>query len=178
MRVQHAAFLMLVAVFCGAGPSYGQSLAEVARMEADRRKLVKDGGKVYTNRDLPNVPQSLMPAVDTSPRQASADKGVEGKKELPKALDQAGWSKRMKDLRDGLDRDQTYVEALQSRVNALTADVANRDDPAQRAKLGLDRQKASTELDRLKKQIGDDKRAIADLEEEARRAGVPPGWLR
>jgi len=34
------------------------------------------------------------------------------------------------------------------------------------------------ELDRLKKQLLADKKAIADLEEEARRAGVPPGWLR
>jgi len=35
-----------------------------------------------------------------------------------------------------------------------------------------------TELDRLKKQIVDDQKAITDIEEEARRAGVPPGWLR
>jgi hypothetical protein len=34
------------------------------------------------------------------------------------------------------------------------------------------------ELERLKKQVVDDRKAIADIEEEARRAGVPPGWLR
>jgi hypothetical protein len=34
------------------------------------------------------------------------------------------------------------------------------------------------ELARLKKAIDSDKKAVADLEEEARRAGVPPGWLR
>ena len=54
----------------------------------------------------------------------------------------------------------------------------NRDDPAKRAQIGTDRDKALAELDRLKKQIVDDKRAIADSEEEARRSGVPPGWLR
>src|SRR5712692_10191717 len=99
MRVQHAAFLTLVAVFCGAGPSYSQSLAEVARMEADRRKSVKEGGKVYTNQDLPKVSPPPTSAVGTSPREANADKAVESKKESPKLLDQAGWSKRMKDLR-------------------------------------------------------------------------------
>ena len=57
-------------------------------------------------------------------------------------------------------------------------DFVNRDDPAQRAVLASDRQKAIGELDRLKKQIEADKKAIADLEEEARRANVPPGWLR
>ena len=31
---------------------------------------------------------------------------------------------------------------------------------------------------RLKKAIENDKKALADLQEEARRAGVPPGWMR
>jgi len=34
------------------------------------------------------------------------------------------------------------------------------------------------ELERLKKEIQQQTKAIADIEEEARRAGVPPGWLR
>jgi hypothetical protein len=38
--------------------------------------------------------------------------------------------------------------------------------------------KALGELDRLKQAIQNDLKAITDLEEEARRAGVPPGWLR
>ncbi|TMQ47037.1 MAG: hypothetical protein E6K73_14225, partial [Candidatus Eisenbacteria bacterium] len=73
-----------------------------------------------------------------------------------------------------LDRDQTFSDALQSRINALTTDFVNRSDPAQRAVIERDRQKALTELSNLKKQIDDDKKALADLEEEARRAGVPP----
>ena len=84
----------------------------------------------------------------------------------------------MKNLRDRLDRDQIYVDALQSRVNALSTDFVNRDDPVQRAQVASDRQRALGELERLKRQIADEKQAIADLEEEARRAGVPPGWLR
>ena len=67
---------------------------------------------------------------------------------------------------------------MQTRVNALTTDFVNRDDPAQRGIIERDRQRALTELDRLKKQIVDDQKAITDIEEEARRAGVPPGWLR
>ena len=41
-----------------------------------------------------------------------------------------------------------------------------------------DRQKALTELDRVKKEIQQHTKALADLQEEARKAGVPPGWLR
>ena len=84
----------------------------------------------------------------------------------------------MKELQTQLQRDQTYVDALQTRVNSLATDFVNRDDPAQRAVLAKERQTALGELDRLKKQIEATNKAIADLEEEARRANGPPGWLR
>ena len=37
---------------------------------------------------------------------------------------------------------------------------------------------AKDELERMKEAVSADTKAIADLDEEARRAGVPPGWLR
>jgi hypothetical protein len=40
------------------------------------------------------------------------------------------------------------------------------------------RTRSLAELDRLKQAIPLDKKAIADFLEEARRASVPPGWLR
>ena len=84
----------------------------------------------------------------------------------------------MKVIQDKLDRDQTFADALQTRINSLTADFVNRDDPAQRLVLERDRQKAIAELARLQQDIVNGKKALADLEEEARRAGVPAGWLR
>jgi hypothetical protein len=102
--------------------------------------------------------------------QSAKDKGL--------VKDRKYWSGRMQDLLTQLDRDQTYAEALQSRINALTTDFTARDDPAQRAVIGRDRQKAIDELARLKLEIQTTRKSIADLEEEARRASVPPGWLR
>ena len=84
----------------------------------------------------------------------------------------------MKELNDRLQRDRLYAEAIQTRINSLTADFSARDDPAQRALIGEDREKAVGELSRLRKQIEEDKDAIGSAEEEARQAGVPPGWLR
>ena len=188
--------LLLLAT--GSVPLRAQSLADLARAEEARRKNVKQPTKVLTNKDLGNVPP---PASQTTPAPADgADKsdgkdkaatkdekgggdGAKGKDtagDAPKekAKDQAYWSKRMKDLQTQLDRDQTFAEAMQTRINALTADFSARDDPAQRAVIGRDRQKALDELERLKKAILADKTAIDDLQEEARRAGVPPGWLR
>jgi hypothetical protein len=88
------------------------------------------------------------------------------------------WNARMQARNEQLERDRLYAEALQSRINALTAEFAGRDDPAQRATIGLDREKAVAELSRLRRIVEDDKDAIGAVEEEARKAGVPPGWLR
>ncbi len=185
MDLRIPTLVSVIGILCGTGATYGQSLADVARKEADRRKAVRDGGKVYTNKDLPSVPPPATPAASPSSPDAAPEKGADAQPDAkvspPDAAekkDQAYWGKRMKDLLAQLDRDQTYAEALQTRVNALTADFVNRDDPVQRAQLGINRQKALSELDRLKKQIGGEKHALADLEEEARRSGVPPGWLR
>lgn len=89
----------------------------------------------------------------------------------------------MKELRTQLSRSQTDAAALR-RVNSLTTDFVTRDDPAQRAALEKDRRTALTELELLNMAIAAVKKSIADLEvpcsctEEARRANVPPSWLR
>jgi len=189
-------------LFTGVVPLRAQSLADVARAEEARRKDVKQSPKVITNKDLAPVAPPSTPATadgvapaDGADKSASKDKAATkdqkaggdgpakdkdtaGEAPKEKVKDQAYWSKRMKDLQTQLDRDETFAEALQTRINALTADFSARDDPAQRAVIGANRQKALAELERLKKAILADKTAIADLQEEARRASVPPGWLR
>jgi hypothetical protein len=84
----------------------------------------------------------------------------------------------MRALTEQLERDRLYAEAIQTRINSLTADFSAKDDPVQRALISEDREKAVAELSRLRKQIDEDKDAIGSLEEEARHASVPPGWLR
>jgi hypothetical protein len=80
--------------------------------------------------------------------------------------------------REQLQRSKLFAEALQSRINALTTDFVNRDDPYQRAQIAQQRQEALAELDRVTRDIDNYSKAVDDLQEEARRAGVPPGWVR
>ena len=181
MRLHLPALLTIVAMGTGSAPVLGQTLADVARKEEERRKTVKPAGKTYTNKDLGTAPLDAPPPPPVKPpaaTDAAAAKEAEPPAEKEPVKDQAYWASRMKELQTQLQRDQTYVDALQTRVNSLASDFVNRDDPAQRAVLASERQKALGELDRLKKQIEAGKKAISDLEEEARRANVPPGWLR
>jgi len=80
--------------------------------------------------------------------------------------------------REGLSRAQLFAEALQSRINGLSTDFTARDDPAQRQTVAADRQKSLDELERVKKDIQQQTKALADIQEEGRRKGVPAGWLR
>ena len=72
------------------------------------------------------------------------------------------------------------IEAMSAAYESALVNlgIVNRDDPAQRAKLETDRKAAVAELERVKKDMTDQTKAIAAIEEEARRAGVPAGWLR
>jgi hypothetical protein len=192
MRAHHFTSAV-AALLLFASAAQAQSLAELARKEEERRKNVPETGKVYTNKDLNAAPGPSAPAPAGSPAAPAADaakdtakekdakdvkeKDVNGK-EVAKDKDKAYWAGRMKTLQDQVEQSQTYAEAIQTRINALSTDFVNRDDPAQRSVIERDRQKAVAELTRLKQAIVDGKKSIANLEEEARRAGVPPGWLR
>jgi hypothetical protein len=67
---------------------------------------------------------------------------------------------------------------LQNRIDSLWADFTARDDPAQRAVVFSDRQEAIDELAAIGAEVERLNEEIAEIEDEARRAGVPPGWLR
>jgi hypothetical protein len=191
-QVLVAAALFLSGASAFAPQVRAQSLADVAKKEEERRKSVTAPAKVYTNKDLNPVPAGSPPPAPAKAGESrakdkdkEADTDAKGKgSKAPEAgdktavKDQAYWAARYKALQDALLRDQNYADAMQTRINSLNADFVNRDDPAQRAVIERDRQKALAELGRLKTSVLETRKAIADLEEEARRAGVPPGWMR
>jgi len=121
------------------------------------------------------------PAAGSGSAKAGADAaGPKGQAvAAPKDVkDEAYWRTRLQTEREALSRAQMFSDALQSRINGLTTDFTARDDPAARAAIGADRQKSLDELARVKKEIEQHTKAIADIQEEARRSGAPAGWVR
>jgi len=162
-------------------------LADVAKAEEARRKSVRKPAKVYTNGSLstdvsPGVPAPPTPEAPASPSNATpgdpTKPATPGASDAPARKGQDYWAGRMKAAQDQVARTQIFMDSLQSRINALTTDFVNRDDPAQRGKIEGDRKAALAELERVKKELEEQTKAIKTIEEEARRAGVPPGWLR
>jgi hypothetical protein len=191
-RACRLASVALIAVLVGPSVARGSAqqknppLAEVARKEAERRKGIKDTQKVITNKDLPESARRPREAGGDVPGAAAAGQTADAKPAEQKdskssggdQKDEAYWRNRMTQAQDNLRRSESFLSALQSQINGLTTDFVNRDDPYQRAKIGEERQKALSEMERVKADIELAKKQIADTEEDARKAGVPPGWLR
>ena len=179
-QIAVVAVALIVLVPAGRAAAQTPTLADLAKKEEARRKALTAPTKVYTKDDLP--PSAVVvPATPAAPATAQApaapgDPKADAPKEDEKG--EAWWRERMAQAREGLRRNQLFAEALQSRMNAMAVDVANRDDPAQRQMLSQERQKAVQELARVQGDVEKLKKEIADIEEEARVAGVPPGWVR
>jgi hypothetical protein len=192
MRGARVLATVLMVVSSG-GTVLSQSLADVARNEEERRKAITTPSKVYTNADLrpgrgstsgtlgptPTISSGGVTtttgdgATAAEPGEPAAEDAAPGE-----VRDQAFWRDRMTAARQQVDRTRVLVDAVQTRVNSLNADFVNVDDPALRAVIAGDRERALAELDRLNEELSEANARIAEIEDEARRASVPPGWLR
>ena len=182
----------LVLAPAAAADAAAQSLVEVARQERLRREaLARQAGpdaaptRVYTDADLVYSGRLTM-RVDDQERDAGAESGAaatepatpDAPSEVAGDGDEERWRNRMAEAQQALEQAERRAAELQTRVNRLWADFTARDDPAQRAAIEQERQAALDELEETEAEADDLARAIADLRDEARRAGVPPGWLR
>ena len=183
-----AAAVILMAVTASAAAA--QSLGEVARQEEARRKAIRSTGKVYTNESLgtegapaaPATPPASAPSTPSTsnapPSAAAGAAPAPGASTSSDPKTEADWRKRIGDERDALARAEVFADALQTKLNALATDFVNTDDPIKRNGVAADRDRSLAELDRVKQEILQHQKAIIDVQDAARRAGVPAGWVR
>jgi hypothetical protein len=171
-------------------PSSTMSLADVARAEEARRKTAKKATRVLTNSSLspadtasvtpPSTPGTATDATNATPGVPTTI--IPGGKAEPidpaAKRDQAYWAGRMSKARSDVTRTQMFADSLQTKINSLRTDFTNRDNRVEREKIQQDLNTALAELERLKKEIDVQTKAITAIEDEARRANVPSGWLR
>jgi hypothetical protein len=185
--------LILLTIVAGlAVPSTisAQSLGQVAAAEAARRKAQKAPTKVYTNDTLAGTQDS---DISPAPAPSDADKTAAAKSPAssgtttggaakPEQVDEkkteAYWRGRVTALQQSLARNKILMQAMQSRINALNAEALAADDPGRHAAAQANLTTAVNELERLKQESDKQDKDLLALQEEARRANIPPGWLR
>ena len=165
------------------------SLADIATREKARRASIGEKSKVYTNDDLrggprltTGIPPVISPSADpsdlTTALPSADDEVLDRPDNQESELGEDYWRSRIMTARDGRQRAELMAAALQNRVDGLWRDFTARDDPFQRAEIGQDRIEALQELEHTETDIVRLDQEIRDIQEEARRSGVPPGWLR
>jgi len=169
-----------VSAMLTAGPASAQSFGTIAQQEEARRKTIATPSKVITNRDLKPVEspiRSNAPATVTTAPAVSVNLPPEPKY---MARDASYWLNRMRDLQTRLDRLTLHAAALQNRADSLSHDfdATGGFDRSRRSTIDSERQTIRTELELVKAEIAATGKQIFDLEDEARRSNVPPGWLR
>jgi septal ring factor EnvC (AmiA/AmiB activator) len=176
---QMPAVIVFLAAWLASPPA---GLADVAQREAFRRLATQKSQATLTNLGLPQEPvppaavsMGAPPAAD--PAAKPADAAAPAAKPDPKR-DEGWWRAKMTELRTAAEKDQQSADQLQTRINRLQADSVNIDDPLKQTKARMDLVTAMDQLDKMKAQVDADRRAIAALQEEARRLSVPAGWIR
>lgn len=173
-----------------APPLFAQSLGEAAQKERERRAaLKKQPGKVVTDEDLKKTTGETSTPTEASPSPTQAQTSRRpmtaaqeaGKSGGAFSGDERAWRDRAGDLREGIAGAERALKDAEARAEALRLDMdPNRGalDPNRMQRLQADQTAAAAQIEKAKKELAAAKQGLADLEEEARRASVPPGWLR
>lgn len=189
MRFSAGCFLATaVLVLTADAATSGQSLGEVARREAERRKQVPSG-RVYTNGDLaPADPAQTVPA-PAAPAQPSAEtaKPAGSQTEVAAAAEGGGdkpaaqqppsrrseqyWRDRAKGLRGRLAQLEADAAAAERRLNEIDAG-------AQTPETAREREVLATAVARLQSSRGYLRDEVARFEKLAELNKIPADWIR
>jgi hypothetical protein len=162
-----------------------------AASPAPKPGATKDPGHVFTNADLPEQPVAV-PSPSAAPGGAGRGSvNVLGSAAAPVAAPspsgpvapettEAYWRERATERRREVGRAEQRVPPLEQRVADLRNDrnPTNVMDPNREQNRQAQLAQAIADLERAKGDVERAKQALTDLEEDARRKSIPPGWLR
>ncbi len=174
--------LWFLLIFQTAAIAQTPSLADAARQERERRRNLPDA-PVITNqtiRDLTAPPISDLVAKspdkpEVKPDQKAADKPATG----AAPHDEAWWHDTFRTAREDLKRAEEHVAVAQLELNKLNTEFLTRSDIYDREQqLGPKVNAKRSELAIAQSDVDRAREKLAQLEEDLRRAGGPPGWAR
>jgi hypothetical protein len=170
-----------------------ESVADAARKAQAGKKPAAKPSTVITNDNLDTIKGTISvvgsepapPADETAP---SGDKGkaasagdkskaapADGKK--TSAEDETSWRKKFSDVRKKIADDEHELDVLQREYNLKQQQYFSDPNTAMREQYNRqDLTDTKTKIDDMTAAVAQDKQALADLEDELRKAGGEPGW--
>jgi hypothetical protein len=189
-RIQIVAVLAIIVTVVCADALYGQSLADMARRDRERKsQAAAKGAKVYTNDDIPQAtlapaaPQPEAEAAEEGEEAAAPAAGAEAAPAPEEEKSQANLEKEYRDkfaqLRENLDRETQKLDVMQRELNLMQQQYYPDPQMALQQQYSRDDiNKRTADIETQKANVEKAKQAITDLEDELRQKGLPPGWAR
>ena len=129
--------------------------------------------KVYTNDDLHGMQRGDVSVVGNSKAERPGRDSSTGKK------DEQYWHNRAQRIRDQIaDVDRQIADYMKAEQGAANVGVSSSTPPPPGAYTLGARSRSTAQIQRLQNRKAALEQQMDQLQEEARRAGVPPGWLR
>jgi hypothetical protein len=167
-----------------AGPLAAQSLAELAAKEKERRKKASASTRKFTDEDLKKVRTAAGPASEPTSSgavdrpESSSDATVgQGTRE--------SWQAEAQQFRDAISEAEKGVAVAQKNLDAARTGVGQPQPSDGLRQLPVNPLIKEPAYEAAEKELADARAAVdvaraalAAFEEKARKAGVPPGWLR
>jgi len=162
-----------------ASPAPAAATSDGRPMDSDRLRRLSGGG-ASGGASPPSTP-GTPPAAGAGCEGA----GCGGADAVETPTDEAGWRRRAQSLRDAVTRAEADVARIEKALGEVRGGQsqplpidAMRQVPPDPLTRPPDAERLGGELERAKAAVVAARQALADFEEEARRASVPPGWLR
>jgi len=193
--VLFSAFGLACAHAQSASSNSQDSLADAARKAREQKKEAPKQAKVFTNEDLGDL-KGTVSVVGEAAAPADADKVADGKAApadakapaaeakaqpagdaKPEARDEAYWRKKFDDARRTLTGDAKELDVLQREFNLKQQQYYS--DPNVALREQNDRKDLDSTQDQIntkKAAVDKDNQALADLQDDLRKAGGDPGW--
>ncbi len=178
--------LLACFLFSGAVPLSGEvDLIAMKKKEDERRKQIAKSRIVVNDSNVNSISTGnkkygfvQMESDEPPPEEgeAAAPTGTSSKADETKQP--SYWKDQQTELEERIARLKGEMEAGQSELNKLWSDFYIRNIPAEQQAIREQISNLTAQIEQKKVFVSEAESQLEDLLERARKAGVPPGWLR
>ncbi len=168
----------------GAKVSFGGQF-KLKKSPEEARRLLEGASGSATKAPAETLPE--RESVEARRARRASSRGGSGDRETPRTdsdpvdLDghgEAWWRARMKQARDAAAREKAGYEAAEAAAGGYERSFPSWGSPAQQSSFAAELLRLRNDRDERKVRAEDAQRRVLEIEEEARRKGALPGWLR
>ncbi len=175
-------FILLFFLISFANP---QSLAEVAKKEKERRKKIKKKVPIITNKTLGKIKKregyGYIISSNTGNSAHISRRGATEGKEIDSPFNKnnyESWGKKYRELVHKIKVAEDLFKQRKKELDALIFRFKITNNPNEKFALPKKISEKEKEVAKANENLKKLKKELEDFKENARRAGVPPGYLR